>query len=381
MPENPTYNVPLEEEEEGLDLIGLVKRMWDGRKTIIIWTVVFMVLGLVSALTMKRIYTVSAVVVPQVNSKSNSSLNSLAAMAGLDIGSNMSASELSPLVYPQIVNSVPFRLELVNTPLHYKGLDEPVSMLTYATEYSKPGVKYYILKYTIGLPGVIMEALSGNKKEEQIMPSTFGDTEDGIKPVQLTKDEAKMVKAVGENVNLAVDKKEGYLTLSVTGSEPIQTTELGTKALELLQEEITRFRTDKVKSELEYIQARYDEVKKETESLQAALAALTDRSQDMPSSRSKMERERLQTKYNVSNTVYMELAKQLEQAKLQVKKETPVFAILQPITVPTRPANSRARTLIVWTFMGFIIGCGIVFCKGAWPGIKEKFQKKEEEGD
>ena len=203
----------------------------------------------------------------------------------------------------------------------------------------------------------------------------------GIKPIVLSKDEALAVKSIGEKVSLDVDKKEGYLTLTVVGSEPIQTTELGTKALELLQEEITRFRTDKVKSELEYIQARYDEVKKETESLQAALAALTDRSQDMPSSRSKMERERLQTKYNVSNTVYMELAKQLEQAKLQVKKETPVFAILQPITVPTRPANSRARTLIVWTFMGFIIGCGIVFCKGAWPGIKEKFQKKEEEGD
>ena len=370
------YNNAPYEEEEGLDILELVKGLWDGRKTILICTAVFVVLGLIAALTQKPVYNVNAVMVPQINSRSNSSLSSLASLAGFDLGSSTTATDLSPVVYPQIVNSVPFRLELINTPYHYAKADTAVTMLTYAKEYNKPSVMSYILKYTVGLPGVIMGAIRGNKKEEA--PTLPSSGEEGMKPLVLTKDEARMVAAVGQKVNLSVDRKEGYLTLSVSGSEPIQTAELGTKALTLLQEEITRFRTDKVKNELDYIQARYDEVKKEAESLQGTLAVVTDRSQNMPTTRSRIEQERIQSKYSIANAVYMEMAKQLEQAKMQVKKETPVFAVVQPIMVPRQPSNSRAKTLVIWVFLGAVLGCGIVLGKQYLPKLKEMLASKEE---
>lgn len=370
------YNNAPYEEEEGLDILELVKGLWDGRKTILICTAVFVVLGLIAALTQKPVYNVNAVMVPQINSRSNSSLSSLASLAGFDLGSSTTATDLSPVVYPQIVNSVPFRLELINTPYHYAKADTAVTMLTYAKEYNKPSVMSYILKYTVGLPGVIMGAIRGNKKEEA--PTLPSSGEEGMKPLVLTKDEARMVAAVGQKVNLSVDRKEGYLTLSVSGSEPIQTAELGTKALSLLQEEITRFRTDKVKNELAYIQARYDEVKKEAESLQGTLAVVTDRSQNMPTTRSRIEQERIQSKYAIANAVYMEMAKQLEQAKMQVKKETPVFAVVQPIMVPRQPSNSRAKTLVIWVFLGAVLGCGIVLGKQYLPKLKEMLASKEE---
>ena len=379
MQENPTYNNP-QEEEEGIDIIGLLKNLWDGRKTIIICTAVFIALGLVAALTMKRTYTVNAVIVPQINSRSNSQLSSLASLAGFDLGSNYSATDLSPVVYPQIVKSVPFRRVLINTPYHYAKADTMVTMYTYAKEYNKPTVMSYILKYTIGLPGVIIGAIRGNKQPELKAPVDSTVADDGtIKPIYLSKDEARVLGAVGRNVNLSVDRKEGYLTLSVTGSEPVQTAELATRALSLLQEEVTRFRTNKVRGELEYIQGRYDEAKKEAESLQGYLAAVSDRSQDFVTSRARIERDRVQAKYNVANAIYMEMAKQLEQSKMQVKKETPVFAVIQPVTVPLNPSNSRARTLFVWTFFGIVLGCGIVLAKDYLPKIKEMFSKKEQE--
>ena len=79
-------NAPQFEEEEGIDIMALIKQLWDGRKTIIIWTCAFIVLGFVAALTMKRTYSVSTVMVPQVGgSKSSSSLSSLASLAGIDL--------------------------------------------------------------------------------------------------------------------------------------------------------------------------------------------------------------------------------------------------------------------------------------------------------
>ena len=369
MDENRTYNIP-EEEEEGLDIMALVRNLWEGRKTIIIVTAIFIALGLVAALTMKRSYTVTSTMVPQMKSRSSSSLSSLASLAGIDLGMSNTGSDLSPLIYPQIVSSVPFRRELMYTPLHYEKADTMVSMYTYAKEYNKPTVMSYILKYTIGLPGTLLGMLRKEKPEPAIL-SAASATDSVPRPIVINKDEERMIKAIGQDVTLAVDKKEGYLTLTVNGSEPLQTAELALKAQQLLQDEITRFRTEKAEDNLKYVQARYNEVKKETESLQAQLATIRDRSQNMPTTRARIEQERLQTKYGVSSAIYSEMAKQLEQAKMQVKMDTPMLTVIQPITVPRLPSNSRAKTLVVWTFLGFVLGCGIVLGKGYLPKVKE----------
>ena len=368
MEENTNYG-PQFEEEEGIDIMALVKQLWDGRKTIIIWTCSFIVLGLIAALTMKRTYAVSTVMVPQINSKSNSSLSSLASLAGFDLGTATNATDLSPLIYPQIVSSVPYRKELMYTPVHYQDVDTAVCMYTYYTEIVKPTVFGTIKKYTIGLPGVILGAL--RKEKPDIVLPGGGSVDNTPKPLVLTKKEEKILKAIGENVSLAVDKKEGYITLNVKGSEPIQTAELAMKAQKLLQEEITRFRIEKSQSELEYIQARYDEIKRETESYQEQLARITDKTQNVTTTKDRIEHDRIQSKYNTANSIYSELSKQLEQAKLQVKRDTPVLTVIQPVTVPSKPSNSRSKTLIVWTFFGFILGCGWVLAKGYWPKVKE----------
>ena len=377
MDENMNYNQPYEE-EEGIDIMALVRQLWDGRKTIIIWTCVFSLLGLVAALTMKRTYSVSTVMVPQMNSKSNSSLSSLAALAGVDMGMDLSAKDLSPLVYPQIVNSVPFRRELLYTPLHFAKADSAVSMYTYFKEIAKPSPMAYVKKYTIGLPFLLLNALK-KEKPEMVLPSSGSD--DSPKPLLLTKDEVKLLTVVAESVSLNVDKKEGLITLNVNGVEPIQTAELALKAQQLLQEEITRFRTEKAQRDLDYIQDRYNETKKEAESLQAALASVSDRSQDVIGSRNRIQRERIQQKYTLANAIYTDMAKQLEQAKMQVKRDTPVLTVIQPVTVPSKPSNSRAKTLIVWTFLGFVLGCGIVFVKGYWPKLKEQLAGDPETGN
>lgn len=376
-------NAPLTDEEEGIDIMALVKQLWDGRKTVIIWTCAFIVLGLIAALTMKRTYDVSTVMVPQLNSKSNSSLSSLASLAGFDLGTANTGTELSPLIYPQIVSSVTFRKELMYTPLHYEKCDTAINMFDYAqSDYAKPSaigaVFMAIKKYTIGLPGVILGAMKG-EKEPVVLPEGEGTADNAPKPVVVSEDEEKILKALAENVTLAVDKKEGYITLNVRGSEPIQTAELAIKAQQLLQEELTRFRIEKSESELEYIQARYNEIKAETESYQEQLARVTDRTQSISNTRDRIERDRIQTKYSISSSIYSELAKQLEQAKMQVKKDTPVFTVIQPITVPNQASNSRAKTLIIWTFLGGILGCGVVLGKEYLPKLLAQFKDEEEE--
>lgn len=378
MDSNEKIGTSVEQEEEGIDIVAMLRSLWDGRKTILICLAIFIALGLVAALTMKRTYTVKTIMVPQLSSKSNNSLGSLAALAGIDLDMPSNSSDLSPIVYPEIVNSVPYRLELMHTPLHYSKCEQPISMFDYALAgYDKPSLFSYVKKYTIGLPGVIIGAIRG-EQPEIVLPVDTTDTDTLNRPIVVSVDEQKMLDGFGKVVSLDVNKKEGFLTLTVNGSEPIQTADLAIKAQALLQQEVTRHRVEKSKNELEYIQARYEEIKKENDRYQEQLAIITDRSQYLMGSRDHIARDRAQAKYNVSNAIYNEMAKQLEQAKMQVKKDTPVYAIIQPVTIPMKPSNSRAKTLIVWTFLGFVVGCGIVLAKGYMPKLKAMFKKPEE---
>ena len=369
-----------EVEESGIDIMAIIRQLWDGRKTVLICLGIFMALGLIAALTMKRTYTVQTVLVPQLNSRQNNSLGSLAALMGIDLGVQASTADLSPLVYPEIVNSVPYRLELMHTPLHYTKVDHPISMFDYVMGgYDKPSIFSYVLRYTIGLPGLIINAIRGPQPEIEYNVESSGEGGEPVqRPIVVTVAEQKMLDVFGRVVALDVNKKEGFITLIVNGSEPIQTAELAMKAQNLLQDELTRHRVEKSESELKYVQERFEEIKKENDYYQEQLAAINDRSQGFTGTRDRIERDRIQAKYNVSNAIFNELAKQLEQAKMQVKKDTPVYAVIQPVTIPMKPSNSRAKKLIVWTFFGGIVGCGIVIGKGYMPKLKAMFKKPEE---
>lgn len=64
----------------------------------------------------------------------------------------------------------------------------------------------------------------------------------------------------------------------------------------------------------------------------------------------------------MANTIYTELARQKTQVELQVKEDTPVLSVVQPIVVPfERSKPRRAIILIAFTFLGGCLGCASVF--------------------
>ena len=289
-------------------------------------------------------------------------------MAGIDLGGMSQSSEVSPLLYPKIVSSNPFMLELMNTPVHFSESDTLVSIFTYYTEVSKPGLLGTIKKYTLGLPGVILKALI-KQKDDLTIPR-----EESNKPLYLTQDQYELKKQLIEKINLQVDKKEGYLTLSVTMPEALAAAEVAQKAQALLQAYITRFKVEKSQAELDFIQERYNQAKAEATQGQYSVAVDQDKFKNLVSQVPQVSASRKQIDYAISNSVFQELAKQLEQAKIQVAKDTPVFTIVEPVTVPTEDNGpSGLKTLLVWMFLGGLIGGGLVYGKTFHASLKDKW--------
>ena len=92
---------------------------------------------------------------------------------------------------------------------------------------------------------------------------------------------------------------------------------------------------------------------------QANLAGFKDRNIFISTSSFQTQLLRLESDYNNANIVYQELAKQVEQAKLQVSKDTPIFSVLKPVVVPNEKSGPKRLLIIaIWAFLGLIIGAG-----------------------
>jgi len=374
MPDQPILPPKNPIAEDEIDLLALVKTMWSGRKTILIAVAVGSIFGLFIALFTPKQFTASTVIVPQLGDSQSKlgGLGGLAALAGINVDMTPT-SELSPMVYPQIVSSTPFQLELMYTMLTIEDKPKPVTLFDFYIK-SDPTILGTISKYTIGLPGVLIGAIRSKPKELSLGLSA--DTTN--QPILLSRDQVTVKKVLESIVSLELNAKEGYITLTTSMPEAVAAAQLAQNAQSLLQRYITEFKIKKAKAYLDFIQGRYDELKVEFEKVQVNLALVTDRTKNFTSGLPRIESDRANTRYTIAFTVFQELAKQLEQAKIQVKKETPAFAIVKPVTVPSiKSKPNRPMILFIWIFLGGVVGTGIVFGKGFFLSVKEKWNEEK----
>lgn len=179
MEQNKTYteSTGLQQTEQEIDLVEIVRKLWKNRKFILRITLVFMLLGVLVALFSAEEYTAGSTMVPQTSEKKMSGgLSGLAAMAGINLGDISGGETLSPKMYSKILESIPFQKELMQTPIKFEEYEQPVTLFDYFTneEYKKFSLGGAIKKYTIGLPGVIMKAIRGEKKDEIYKPEGIG---------------------------------------------------------------------------------------------------------------------------------------------------------------------------------------------------------------
>lgn len=351
-------NIYNSKEEDEIDIIELLKKIWSGRKTIIKVTALFFVVGLFVAVFSKNQYTAASTFVPLVQGESAAGkLGGLASLAGINIGSGVNSAEISPELYPKIVSSIPYQKELLNTLLTIEGVDEKISYRSYYEKYYSPGVLGYVKKYTLGLPGVIIKAL---KSDSSIKKREFSVS--GIK--QISKEEFALINQLQEQITLSINSKEGFLEISVRMDQPIAAAELALKAQETLQDYVLDFKTKKSKEELRYLQDRYKEKKEDFERTQLQLAKFQDQNTNITTALRKVELLQLQADYDLALSVYSELSKQIETQLLQVKKDTPLFTVLKPVNIPYEKSDpKRVLILIIYVFLGLVLSVGYLLAK------------------
>ena len=364
------------EDEQEIDIVELIKKMWLNRKLIIKVTLAFMVLGLLAAIFGSKEFTASCDIVPQTSGGSSSQMSSLARLAGISIPQGQEVKMLSPYVYENLLKSTKFRKELMQKEIYFEKAGRPVSIFEYYTseEFNKPTVIDYIKKYTIGLPGVIIGAIRGEQPEADY--SSLNESATNIETT--SKDEYNVIQMLKNVITIELDDKKGFVTISVVMPEPMAAAQLAQATVDLLQQYITVFKIEKEQSNLDFIQERYDEVKRDFEEIQARRARYRDANQNTIKNFARVELERIEAEYQLTMNVYGELAMQLEQAKIKVKETTPILTIVNPVTVPYKKSGPGIiKIMLAFTFVGLMIGMG---CVSSIPILVNTFNIKRLKG-
>ena len=169
------------------------------------------------------------------------------------------------------------------------------------------------------------------------------------------------MKMLNECVNLTLDDKKGYVTITANMPEALAAAQMAQATVTLLQKYITEFKIEKVQSNLDFVQERYDEAKRNFEDIQARRAKFRDANLNTSRYSARTELEKLDAEYTLAMNLYGELATQLEQAKINVKETTPMLTIINPVTVPFKKSKpQRAMILMAFTFLGVVAGMGCV---------------------
>lgn len=377
MAENKEYKqVPphQEEEEQEIDLMEYARKLWESRKTLLIASGIAVVLGVVIALTTPRQYTVTVTLAPESGKSGGGSLSGIASMLGMggfSMGSD--ADALNVMLYPNIVSSTPFILDLMDTPVKTIDEEQPDTTLTgYLTEYTKKSLMGTVISLPFKAIGGVISLFKA-EEPEVTGPGT-------IDPFQLTKEQAKIAEGIKKLIVANVDKKTGITTVSVTMQDPMVAAMLTDTVLLKLKQHITKYRVSKAEDDCKYWENLNNQRRDEYYAKQKEYAEYVDANKNVVLQSVQIEQERLQNDMNLAYQVYSNVATQLQMARAKVQEAKPVFVIVEPASVPLQASGTSRAMTVIGTIFLIVAGTAvwILFGKDFLSQLKKGLKEPKE---
>lgn len=354
MTENKNYQNPEVQEPENdeitIDWMDILRRIIAIRKTLYKAAGVGVVLGIIIALSIPKQYTVTVSLSPEMNGDKAS--GGLASLASSFLGGGATSSSndaLNLTLAPNIVSSTPFVLDLFDTRVQTLDGEQDTTLVAYLDEQKSPW-----FSYIIKAPSMAIGAIKSLFTEE-------ADTTATLNPFQLTEKEAAKVKGLRQSILAEVDKKTSMTTITVTLQDPKVTAIVADSVVGKLQQYIIDYRIKKAKEDCAYLEELYHERQQEYYDVQSKYAHYFDTNRNIAFQSVRAEQERLQNDMNLAYQVYSQVAQQLQVARAKIQEEKPVFAVVEPATVPLEPSGISRKVI----FLGiiFILVCGTGFWK------------------
>ena len=305
--------------DDEIDLVEILRKIYKSKKIILIISFFFALLGVAVALISTVKYSSETIFITQNQESNSSSLSGVASLVGINLGTSNFGGEIPSSMYPQVSNSPKFKRLLLNS---YIDFDNKINLKQYLIDYYKLNIE-----------------------NDKINSDLY-----------ISELENDCFKIIDKIITININQKDGFISLSSTFPVAEYSANLTINAKEILQEIIINNKIESANQNLIFSQRQLEEKKLIFDEIQAKLAYFSDSNLNSVNSFVINERGKLEAEFQIINAVVTELSKQVEQAKLQVSKDTPVFSTIKEAVIPVeRTSPKRTQIVLIFGFTGLII--------------------------
>lgn len=295
-----------EEQPNSINYIEFLSEIWRQRKFIAWFTGSVTLLTIIILILLPNQYTSTAVILPDVDKSRLGALGSLsdiAAIAGVNIGGEGSLAKL----YPTIIKSESVLKNVIYR--KYKTEDFPDSVNL---------IQFWEIK------------------EE----TPERDYEEALKKLQ-------------KDLTVSAELKTNVVTMSIETRDARLSADILNAVIEGLNEFILTKRTSNASEQRKWIEKRLVEVKRDLEKTENALKEFREKNRIITGSPQLMlEQARLERELQINNTLYIELKKQQELARIEEVRTTPIITVMdyaRPAAKKSSPKRGLLLIIVVLT--------------------------------
>jgi len=329
---------------------ALLRRVWPRRRQVGWVVALFTGLGVVVSLLLPFEYEADAQLMPEMNGGSGDVFRRLASMAnlsGIDLSETEGMDAVRPDLYPSILQSKPFRLYLIGQTIPTTSGLTTIGDLLLPTDTWQTKLTKFV---------------GWGKAAPQPANAQPGT------PQPLSIRQKNLLDAIGKRVTARFDTRSGIIAISARMPDALSAATVAQMTMDYLTRYVTNYRTGKARQDLNFYTQRLTEAKRRYQAAQRALFDHNDQHKNLILQTATIERQRLGDELSIAQSVYAELARQHEQARLKVQQQTPVFTVLESPTVPPERSSPK-RTLVVGIFA--LVGVALVMiwailCQTNW---------------
>ena len=346
---------------EPIDIMPYVRQVVSHWKTILYWAFGGALLGIIIGLSTPRTYTSTAVVAPELATRStlSSGLSSLANLAGVNMNSLALTDAMHPDLYPVVIRSTTFYMGLFDLPVSFthKGTVVQTDLYDYITHYTK--APWY--GYVLGVPRMGIEVVKSlfTKKDE----FDLVEGHDHVDPLRLTREQEGVVKALQRSITASVEKRTYVLSVKVKMQDRVVAAQVANAVVEHLKQFVVSYRTEKAQETVDYYEKIHEEAHADYLAAQRAYASYVDSHLGSTSKSSQVQLQQLQYEAQIKYQMYNSTAQNLLAAKAKVQQESPVLVVIQRAMAPQNGKPSRVKLAILWFFFAGAVGIFIILRK------------------
>lgn len=338
------------------DYIGLIEAIFRERKTLVRFGVLGLVLGMLIAFTTPKEYESSSYLLLESDGAAGNmgQFGALAGLAGINLSQMQNGQmSLTSDIFPDVIQSRDFLLAIGKEEFVFESKNqETQSLEDYYFEEQPSNIVKRTLNFLLGIPSMIIGWFS-SPDPMPAMAEAMESEELGY--VNLSN---KELFAIGElKKRIVVEEKGKMVRINVMMPEPLIAAEVNANVQSRLIDYVTEYKVGRQRRNIEFIEEKVKETEQKFVEAQMKLASFRDANQGMISRRLITREEQLEFEFNIAYNIYTTIRQELEQASIQLKKETPVFTVLEKAQVPQGAAKPNKPLILVFSlFVGVFIG-------------------------